>query len=226
MKNKILAIISIFLFCSSLIYSQDHIIVTINSKGNSSLPADRIHFRIDLSIENDEYQMAFNTHKKQLEELTDILNQFNIPDSTIKFSLFHINKNTIRNRTNSGKLYRTNQRVFLSLTDITKYEDLQYALISKGIDSFSAKYVSSKSSTGIELATKNAIQDSEDKIRTIVEELGKAKFTILEIEVGQQIINTTGEIFEFSSSQVRDKIEEIPQFVNYQIEISVKYQLN
>ena len=113
MKNKILAIISIFLFCSSLIYSQDHIIVTINSKGNSSLPADRIHFRIDLSIENDEYQMAFNTHKKQLEELTDILNQFNIPDSTIKFSLFHINKNTIRNRTNSGKLYRTNQRVFL-----------------------------------------------------------------------------------------------------------------
>ena len=226
MKNKILTITITVLLLSSLIYSQDPVIVTINSNGISSLPADRIHFRIDLSVENDEYQIAFNTHKKQLKELTDILNQFNFPDSTIKFSLFHINKNTGRIRTNSDKLYRTSQRVFINLTDITNYEDLQYALISKGIDTFSAKYVSSKSSTGIELATKNAIEDSENKIRTIVEELGKIKYTILEIEVGRQIINTTGEIFEFSSSKARDTIEEIPQLVNYQVEIRVKYQLN
>ena len=226
MKNKMLVLTTSVLLCSSLIYSQDPIIVSINSNGVSSLPADRIHFRIDLSMEHDEYKMAFNTHKKQLEELTDILNQFNFPDSTIKFSLFHIKKLTRRDRTNSDKLYRTNQRVFINLTDINKYKDLQYALISRGIDSFSATYVSSESSTGIELATKNAIQDSEHKIRTIVEELGKDKYTILEIEVGRQIINTASEIFEFSSSLPRDTIEEIPQLVNYRIEVRVKYQLN
>jgi hypothetical protein len=226
MKNKIFVIVTSLLLCSSQLYSQDPIIVSISSKGISSLPADRIHFRIDLSTEDDEYQIAFNTHKKLLKELTDIQNQFNFPDSTIKFSLFHINKHTRRDRTNSDKLYHTNHRVFLDLTDINIYEDLQYALISKGIDSFSAKYVSSKSSTGIELATKNAIQDSENKIRTIVEELGKTKYTFLEIEVGQQYINTSGEIFEFSSPQIRNTIEEIPQLVNFQIDIKVKYQLN
>ena len=226
MKNKMFVITTSLFLCSTLIYSQDPIIVSVNSKGVSSLPADRIHFKIDLSIEHDEYQIAFNTHKKQLEELTDVLNQFNFSDSTIKFSLFHIKKLTRRDRTNSDQLYRTNQRVFLNLTDINKYEVLQYALIAKGIDSFSATYVSSKSSIGIEQATKNAIQDSEYKIRTIVEELGKEKYTILEIEVGQQITNTTGEIFEFSSTQSRNSIERIPQLVNFQIEIRVKYQLN
>ncbi len=227
MKNNInILIFTLILLSSSVIHSQDPVIVSVNSKGESSIPADRIHFKINLSVEHDEYQMAFNIHKKQMEELTSILNQFNFPDSTINFSLFHINKQSRRVRTNSDKLYRTNQRVSLILTDINKYEELQYTLISKGIDSFSSNFFSSKSSIGIELATKNAIQLSERKIKTIVNELGKATFTILEIEVGQRYRSTSSEVFEFSSTVSKDSIEKIPQLVNYKVEVRIKYQIN
>jgi len=227
MKNNLnILIFTFILIFYSILYSQDPIIVSINSKGVSSIPADRINFKINLSIEHNEYQTAFNNHKKQMKVLTDILNQFSFPDSTIKFSLFYINKRTRRDRTNSDYLYRTNQKVTLIITDFNKYEELQFALITKGIDSFSAKFFSSKSYIGIEQATQNAIRVSEQKMRTIAEELGKENYTILEIEVGQKSGSTSGEVYEFSSSKSRDTIEKIPQLVNYVVEVRIKYQLN
>lgn len=137
MKNNLKFFITgIIILFNSTLYSQDPIIVSINSNSSSSVSADRINFMINLTVEHDEYQPAFETHKEKLKELTDILNHFSFPDSAIKFSLFRIAKRKLRG---SDYIYRTDQTVNLDITSINKYEELQLALIAKGFDSFSAK---------------------------------------------------------------------------------------
>ncbi len=224
MKNNLKFFITgIIILFNSTLYSQDPIIVSINSNSSSSVSADRINFMINLTVEHDEYQPAFETHKEKLKELTDILNHFSFPDSAIKFSLFRIAKRKLRG---SDYIYRTDQTVNLDITSINKYEELQLALIAKGFDSFSAKFFSSNSNIGIERATQKAIRIANQMIRSIAKELGKENYTILEIEVGPNSRRTSGDVFEFFTLNSRDTIEEIPQLIEFVVEVNIKYQLN
>ena len=87
MFNIVVPILAI-LFISSSAYSQDSIKVTIDSRGIGSVIADRIMFEINLRIEEEEYQSAFDkveTLKRTFLEPIIVVND--IKDEKVRFKV-------------------------------------------------------------------------------------------------------------------------------------------
>lgn len=220
MLFKIIVINILFL---SNLFSQDTISVSIEEQGNSVLPADKILFEITINEERENPDEAFENHKSKIKILSDLLNDLQIPDSVIYFSLFRINKSNSRgDRTRN---FRTYQKVNLVLRNFNIYDKLQIQLISKGFDNFSAQFISSNNKYGFELATSDALDAIRDQIDAIIKNLSKRKYKITAIDVKRKT-SQIQEVFSFFANGTQTKtFEEIPQNVKFEIILVVKAQI-
>ncbi len=216
-KKSIFLILVLFLSRS---FSQDTILVSLEERGNCSLPADLIYFKIDLSEEDAKAEIVFENHKTKLYILTKVLNEMQIPDSIIHFSLFKINKS--QSRRDQKKLYRTHQKVTLILKEYDEYDQLQIKLIKSGFDNFSASFQSSEVEYGYDLATIDAMNKIRRQIKMLVKELNKKRSKITNINIKRKY-NPQGEVFEFfSSSNSQKTLEKIPQKILFEIYIKAE----
>lgn len=214
--------LSIIIF--SAIYPDDSIKVTIECRGIGSVTADRIIFKINLRLQEDEYRLAFENHKQKMQELTKILNDFNLADSVIYLSLFSINKGV--SRTDRREFFTTDQRVTILVSDFIVYEKLQMSLISKGFYNFSTKFSTSKPEIGKRKAIKNAIFSAEQQIEEIAKELNKKEYKLVNIKLKEDFRPLPGEVVEFAVDWSRENIEKIPQKINFVVELEITYILS
>ena len=222
-KINLSIIFILFTFYTS--YSQDSIKVIINSRGVGSVKADRIIFDINITTENENFQLAFDSHKKRVQDMSKILNNFKIPDSLTHFSLFSINRT--RSRTDLNDIFRTRQNIKVITDKIERYDSLQIALISNGIFSFSTKFTSTNPDLGRALALKDAIRSAKEQMAQIVDEMGKKTYTILNMEIDKNYNQSTDEVFEFFSAAPRaESFEQIPQWINYIADIKIVFIIN
>jgi len=221
-KRILILFLSITIF--SAIYPNDNIEVTIECRGIGSIIADRIIFEINLRLQEDEYRLAFENHKQKMQELTEILNDYNIADSVIHFSLFSIHKGI--DRTDRREVFTTDQRVTVLVSDFIVYEKLQMSLISKGFYDFSTKFSASKPDIGKRKAIKNAIFSAEQQIAEIAKGLNKKGYKIVNIKLKEDFRPLPGEVIEFSVDWSRESLEKIPQKINYVVELEITYILS
>ncbi len=226
LSQKSILTIHVYFFLFTFIYSQEYneFNVTIESIGIGSLTADQIVFDININIsDKKEPKVAHEKHRRKIEQLSDLLKNYNIADDQIKYSLFSIRKS--RKRGDSQDEYLTDQHVSIILKEMAKHEEFQMALIKNGITSFRTRFSTSKSDELEELAITNGLEKAEQKIKIIAENMNMKTYNIENINLKERSrARYRDEVIVFSASG--ERFESIPQKVNYIVDIVIEYKLS
>src|SRR5699024_4558152 len=142
------------------IYAQDSQTITINAQASVEVPADRIAFNIRINAEADTPQKAFDLQKKREQVLVELLKKHQIKEKNIRFDPIAISKIN-RHRKEAEEKIRTRQSVTITLTDFSKYEQIQLSLIENGFDEFNGRFKSAKT----EQARNDALTKALEKAR-------------------------------------------------------------
>lgn len=143
-------------------------VITISAEGEAFYPADIITLQISMQVIADSPGSAYEKHKQLEDTVVDIITGFGIPDTSIVFEPFRIN----RVRNNQQYEHNTSQLVQLTLRDFGIYEKIQVTLIENGFDNFQASFQSSESRKGDSESLKNALENASQKAELIAAELG------------------------------------------------------
>lgn len=185
-KSKIYFIT--FLFAVSLIsfestFAQnavDDSRITIDAAGEVQVPADLLHFQVNITQFKDSAREAFELHKEQEQYLTELLLEEGIPDSSITanpVSISHIRRHN--NTMESG--YETRQQVSIVLDDVSQFESMQIKLIENGFTNFSGSFASTQTEKASDEALKKAFAEARAKAEILAEAAGKKITDVLSI---------------------------------------------
>lgn len=201
---------------------ENNSVISLKSSAIISVPADIIYFTIDLSSEHSDPGKAFDAHKILEKKLLTLISEYNIPDSSIQYSLMNIRK--LNRQKDEEILFETSQRVRLSLTNLEKYYEFQIALFRNGFSEFRAAFASSLASKaendGYRLALENAKNEAEQIADALGQKVGKI------IEISTSIRDSQ----KYSGSQAisvpsLSSLMEIEQKVSISTNIEVKFEL-
>lgn len=146
--------------------------ITVDAVGEVQVPADLIHFRVNVTQFNDSAREAFELHKEQEQYLTELLLEEGIPDSSITanpISVSHIRRHN--NTMESG--YETRQQVLIVLDDVSQFESMQIKLIENGFTNFSGSFASTQTEKASDEALRKAFEEARTKAKILAEAAGK-----------------------------------------------------
>lgn len=146
--------------------------ITVDAVGEVQIPADLIHFRVNITQFNQDARKAFETHKKQEQYLTELLLEEGIADSNITanpISISHIRR--YKNTSESG--YETQQQVLISLDDVSQFESMQIKLIENGFTNFSGSFASTQLEKASDEALRKAVEEAREKAEILAKAAGK-----------------------------------------------------
>ena len=103
---------------------------TVEVKSTVEAPADKISFRISIALKNTNPELLLKQHDEIEQRLLALLEELNMPDSTIKFSLLTVRK--VKSKKDIIML-ESRQSVIFELIDFSKYFDVQIGLLTNGI---------------------------------------------------------------------------------------------
>lgn len=176
-KVTIYFIFSIILLFTSLTNlsaqsTGDHSNITIDATGEVLVPADMIHFRVNITQFKQDARDAFQLHKEQEEYLTELLLEENVADSNITanpISISHVRR--YRNTEQSG--YETQQSVMIALDDVSQFESMQIKLIENGFTNFSGSFSAKNLDQASDKALQKAVEEARRKAELLAEAAGK-----------------------------------------------------
>lgn len=154
--------------------------ITVDAAGEVQVPADLIHFRVNITQFNKDAREAFEIHKEQEQYLTELLLEEGIEDSNITANPISISH--IRRYNNTGESgYETQQQVLISLNDVTQFEMMQIKLIENGFTNFSGSFASTQIKEASDEALRKAVQEARKKAEILAEAAGKTISDVLTI---------------------------------------------
>lgn len=154
--------------------------ITVEATGEVQVPADLIHFQVNITQFRDDAREAFELHKEQEEFLTELLLEEEISDSNITANPISISH--VRRHTNTGESgYETRQQVLIELDDVTQFESMQIKLIENGFVNFSGSFSSTQLAEASDKALGNAVSQAKRKAEILAEAAGKKITEIIEI---------------------------------------------
>lgn len=154
--------------------------ITVDAVGEVQIPADLIHFRVNITQFNQDARKAFEVHKEQEKYLTDLLLEEGIADSNITanpISISHIRR--YENTSESG--YESQQQVLISLDDVSQFESMQIKLIENGFTNFSGSFASSNLEEASDKALTKAVEEARGKAQILAMAAGKEITDVLTI---------------------------------------------
>src|SRR5699024_2727188 len=147
-------------------FAQDARTITINSHASVEVPADRIAFNIRINAEADTPQQAFELQKEREQVLIDLLKELQIKEENIQFAPISISKINQHRKDLEPKI-RTRQEVTLTLTDFSKYEQIQLSLIDHDFDEFNGQFKSTEAKQAHDDALVKALEQAHKKAELI-----------------------------------------------------------
>ncbi|REL38017.1 DUF541 domain-containing protein [Rhodohalobacter sp. SW132] len=154
-------------------YTDSHTL-TIHSTGEANTPADIAFMSVNISINHEDADRAFELHRERESFLADLLKELEIEDDQINYR-----PATIRpNRQRDGEIHSvTSQQIRIQLDEIRMLGELQRTLIQNGFDNFSGNLSSTKmeeaGDEALREAVKNARKDAEILALASDREIGK-----------------------------------------------------
>jgi len=146
--------------------------ITVDATGEVLVPADRIHFRVNITQFKQDAREAFQLHKEQERYLTELLLDEGIEDSNITanpISISHVRRYS--NTEQSG--YETQQQVMIVMDDVTQFESMQIKLIENGFTNFSGSFSADNLDDASDDALRNAVVEARRKADLLAEAAGK-----------------------------------------------------
>ncbi|MFC2094248.1 SIMPL domain-containing protein [Bacteroidota bacterium] len=219
------AILFLLLF-TGLIAAQesDKSTVFITTSSVTQIPADNIYFSITLSVQKEDAKKAYDDHKTMEKNLLNIFYEFEISDSNISYSLLHIRRTPPYSKEKLS--YNTRQLVSAKISDFSKYEPLQLALLSNGIYEYNAKFSSEGNDEWIDRGLQKAIIKATKEAEMTAKNSGKRLGEILEIESRHSYSsNSDGRMLSTSGVVRGESLIKLPQFVPMRVSLRVRFEL-
>lgn len=146
--------------------------ITVDATGEVLVPADRIHFRVNITQFKQDAREAFQQHKEQEGYLTELLLEEGVADSNITanpISISHVRRYS--NTEQSG--YETQQQVMIVLDDVSQFETMQIKLIENGFTNFSGSFSAKNLDQASDEALQKAVEEARRKAELLAEAAGK-----------------------------------------------------
>ena len=219
--------IVLLFFIPFLLFAQDYT-NSIKIRANSTVyvKANSIKFNIGLHEENPLPKEAFNMHKNLEKKLLGLLEQYNIPDSSVAYSLLNFRKSTNSQR---EEVYRTDQNVIVKLNSINDYTDFQLSLLDNGFSEFNAVFSSDELSNTKEHGYKEALRLAREDADAIAKAMNKKIGNILEVNTqtsdNPYIDSRRGSLTALSVRSSDRDLTEIEQSLEVRTSIEVRFEI-
>jgi uncharacterized protein YggE len=202
------------------------------AEGDVDLPADRvaIHVNINASDESKPAK-AYDRHLELELKLVKLLQEFQIPDTDITYSLLTIGRQSYYDDHDQKSVIGTSQSVSIHLDSISRYTELQLKLISAGFQNVSANYFSSEAKAGEKVAMKRAIQRAKEKAAILASESGRKLGKILRVSDTEETEPRLSESYRMNSDEIKlqagvvSSLSQIPQVVKVHAQVKVLFEL-
>lgn len=204
--------------------NDDDKIIVIGS-ASVEVPADKVAVRIFLSFQDkNDGKISYEHHKEAEKRLVQFIRDFNIPDSTVSYSLLNISANSnYTQRESLGKLFQTFQTITVTLTDISRYPSFQLGLISLGFTNFNENFESSKALDGEKEAIQRAVQKTRLKAELMAAALGRKIKKVSKISDTE---DTEPSISSYYGKLIKqDKTSSVPQLVSIPRTVTIDKQV-
>jgi len=225
MKRKFSFLPILFLLlCANSVNAQEAKRNTVKVQTYSAIkvPADEIIFSINLNVTKQNAQEAYDFHKNKEKDLIPLFKKFEIPDSSVTYSLLNISK--ARNYKKQKQYFQTRQGINVTLNNIQKYEAFQIALLSNGFNDFRATFSSSQRKKALDDLSIRALEQAKKEAQIIADNLGKKLGEILEVVTQRSRQRPTrGEAVSFLKATT--SLIDIKQFIEFNTNITVIFEL-
>jgi len=194
---------------------------TVEVKSTVEAPADKISFRISIALTNNDPELLLKQHNETEQKLLALLEELNIPDSTIKFSLLNVRKA----KTKKDELrLDSRQSVIFELTNFSKYFDVQIGLLTIGIQTFTPVFSTTHIEDAKKRGVKKALETAKKEAELYAENLNMKVSRVVEIESRVSDDFPYGGATYFQSGTSK-KLLEIPQQISVRSSVRVKFAL-
>jgi uncharacterized protein YggE len=219
---RIVVLLTIITLSFLSIFAQSNeTIYTAEVRSSVQAPADKISFRISIALNNTDPELLLKQHDETEQKLLALLEQLNIPDSTIKFSLLNVRK--AKTKKDDFRI-ESRQSVIFNITDFSKYFDVQIGLLNIGIQTFQPVFSTTHIEDAKKRGVKKALESAQKEAELYAENLNMRVSRVIEIE------SRVSDDFPYGGatylqSGTSKKLLDIPQQINVQSSVKVKFAL-
>jgi uncharacterized protein YggE len=224
MKTKII-IVGLVIISSIISWAQNDSFIIVYADSRVEIPAVEITFAIHIEQVDANPQNAFDSLKQLEKKFLPLLKKFNIPDSSVTYSLSQMRRD--RGYNNQADKYTAGETVIIKLYDFKQYEPFQLDLLSIGIYNFNGTFSTTEISKAREIGFNKAIEKAEKEANIICKKLGRKLGKVLEVESNNRDYVATSSIQALQSGVVvQDRnLVDIPQYVTLNTNLKIKFEL-
>lgn len=161
--------------------------ISVDATGEVSVPADLIHFNVQIVQFRESAREAFEAHKELESFLTNLLIEEDIDDENIRANPISINPRReapmVQGR-EGRRGFETRQQVTIELDDISRFEEMQMILIENDFDNFSGSFGSSQIEEARDEALAKAVDEARRKADILAVAAGTEIGSMVSIEYG------------------------------------------
>lgn len=182
---RILTVTTIVLFLFDIAFSQstsdaiNHSKITISSSAEVAVPADIVYMQININMNHQDADRAFQEHKEREEYLANLLMDLDFDSDQISYQPIQMRPN--RQRDGSLQVH-TNQTVHVTFYSIDQFGDVQSKLIANGFDNFSGSFGATESEEAGKIALSEAVKNARAEAEILAESAGMKVGEVLSIE--------------------------------------------
>lgn len=197
--------------------------IKVNATSSIYIKANVIKFKIHINDEDKDPKLAYENHKKLENKLLELLKKYEIPDSSVAYSLLNIRKSYDRNK---ESVSQTRQEVVVTLNSVKDYTNFQIELLENNFNEFNATYSTNNFDGAKERGYKKAIKIAKEDASTIAKAMNKKLGDIVEINTSTADIPQvdTNSPYALVVDSNRD-ITEIEQSIQIRTNIEVKFKV-
>ncbi len=197
MRHLILS--SLLVFAALGLHAQDRSpAINVHTEGQVEVPADLIHFQVQINASADSPQEAYELHSQREERLVELLEQYAVDEEDIRYRPVSFSR--APDRTDSGTSpVQTRQQVVMTLRDFDAFEQIQVGLIEAGYDRFSADFATSRADSARDEALREAVVRAREKAEIIASEAHVRLGNLVSIDYGEPRFTTGSETMRMSA---------------------------
>jgi len=197
--------------------------IKVDATTDIAVVADVIYFSVSFGMEKDDPQEAFDAHKKMEERFLKLIKKFNVPDSSIQYSLMSIKK--VTRRKDKKNYFKTSQRVKISFNNIKQYYPVQIELLKNGFYSYRSGFSSTHLKDAQKKGYVSALKLAHDNAELIAQSLKRKLGPLLHISADVREFRQLDHGTSIRIPSVRSLVE-IEQTIQFRTTLKVEYQLN
>lgn len=200
--------------------------LSISATGETLAPADIAYMSINISINDEDADRAFELHRERESFLAGLLMDLDFDDEKINYQPI-----TIRpNRQRDGDIHSiTTQQIRLELDDIDMLGELQKVLIQNGFDNFSGNLSSTKLEEAGNEALRQAVSNARKDAEILAQAANKTLGRVISIDhTSDRTFRTTALAETFQVRAMNDSgpsMFDFSQTVPVQKRVSIVFEL-